>query len=969
MELFNNRPNFPAEEEQLVKEWKEQKIFKRSVEERPADKSYTFYDGPPFATGLPHYGHLVPSLMKDMVPRFWTMRGFRVERKWGWDCHGLPIENIVEADLGLKAKKDILKLGIRQFNEACESKVLMYAAEWKKTIARYGRWVDMENDYRTMDLSYMESLWWVFKSLWNRGLIYEGKKSMHICPRCETPLSNFEVTQGYKEVKDVSVVWKFPLANDPKTFLLAWTTTPWSTPSTMGLSVGPMLTYIKVRVGTEFVIFAKERLEFVLKDIHDYEIVEEMKGSALEGVAYEPILSHYKDLPDVRKNPNAYKVWGDDYVEVTEGTGVVTINGAYGEIDYIAAKKHKLPIMLDVEMDGRFNAWGGKYQGMDVRVAQKQLLKDMAAINRVWRNEPYRHSYPHCWRCETPLLNYMTSSWFIKVTAIKDQLLQNNNTIHWVPSHMKEGRFGQWLSEAKDWAVSRTRYWGTPLPVWRNVDDPKDILCMGSVAELEQLSGKKISNLHKHIVDEIVIEKDGKTYRRIPEVLDCWFESGSMPYAQQHYPFENSEKFLQSFPAAFIAEAQDQTRGWFYTLHVLATALTSGSNPAIPMKHSTPAFQHVIVNGIVLAEDGKKMSKRLKNYPEPDVMFHKYGADSVRYYLATSPVMKAENLNFSEKGVSDVFRRTVLTLWNVMSFYKLYEQGHSITSITEPSHVLDQWILAKLQQLVREITDGYESYDLNSATRPLDEFIQEFSTWYVRRSRDRLKLEGTDRDQALVTLREVLLTLSKLLAPVMPFLAELVYRHAGGANKSVHLESWPVVQKRWENPKILEEMDRARGIIEAAHALRAREAMKVRQPLAMCETTIALSQDLTDIVQHELNVKRISVVSALSSELAINEEQTVGLNTRLSDALKQEGLFREVVRNVNMLRKRAGLNLHDRITLVWKASDPDVQTSLNQQKEELARGTLAERVTEGEVTELPHTATVQNAGLSVTVGF
>lgn len=965
MKPWNTRPNIPQEEEQLVAEWKEKKIFERSVSERPEDKPYTFYDGPPFATGLPHYGHIVASLMKDMIPRFWTMKGFRVERRWGWDCHGLPVENIVEGELGLKHKKDILKLGIKQFNEACESCVLRYTNEWKKTIARLGRWADMENDYKTMDLSYMESLWWVFRSLWDRGLIYEGRKAMHICPRCETPLSNFEVTQGYKDVEDSSVIWKFPIADEPNTFLLAWTTTPWSTPSTVGLAVGPSITYVKVRVGKEIYIFAKERLEFVLKG-ESHEVIESFPGTKLIGLSYEPILSHYKDIPEIAQNSNAFKVCGEDYVEVTEGTGVVTINGAYGEIDYQAAIKNGLPIVMDVEMDGKFNKLSGPYSGMGVKDAQALLLADMQKAGRVLRTESYRHSYPHCWRCDTPLLNYTTLSWFVSVTKIKDALLANNAKTSWVPGHMRDGRFGKWLEEAKDWAISRNRYWGTPLPVWRNVDDPKDLLCIGSVAELQKLSGKAVTNLHKHVVDEVEIHQNGKTYKRIPEVLDCWFESGSMPYAQYHFPFENKEKFLANFPAEFIAEGQDQTRGWFYTLHVLATALTSGERPAVPVHETTPAFRNVIVNGIVLAEDGKKMSKRLKNYPEPDLVFDKYGADSVRYYLAVSPVMKAENLNFSEKGVADVFRRTVLTLWNVVSFYKLYADETPNDAEAHSTNVLDRWVLAKLHQLVADVEKGYVSYDLNAATRPINDFVQELSTWYVRRSRSRMK--GDERVVAVATLRTVLQTLSLVMAPVMPFLSELVYRAVGGAEDSVHLASWPMPNIKWKDAEVLDAVARARTVIEAGHALRASVGMKLRQPLAMCETTVDVAKELKEMIREELNVKELTHVKTLSEGLAIDATNTVGLDTTLTEELKAEGLLREAIRNINALRKKAGLTIHDTVDLQWSGSAAAGEW-VEAFTEQLKIGTLSRSVTSGDSQGMTHVTEVRGMDFTMTFGF
>lgn len=854
------KQSFPALEHEMIEYWKKEKIFQKSLEKNKGRKEYVFYDGPPFATGLPHYGHILAGTLKDVVPRYQTMRGYYVPRRWGWDCHGLPIENLVEQELKLDSKKAILDFGIDKFNEACRSSNLKYVREWGKIVERTGRWVDFEDSYKTMDTSFMESIWWVFKSLWDKKLIYRGKKTMHICPRCETPLSNFEVGLGYKDVSDLSVIWKFELRNEPKTFLLAWTTTPWSTLSTMGLSINPEVQYLKVRIGGEKIIFAKERQEFVLKGISDFEVLEEIQGSELVGSSYHPVAPWYLDIPEVRKNKNVYTVFPGDYVEVSEGTGIVTINGSYGEIDFEAAKKNKLPIIMDVGMNGRFTELGGPFEGMAVKEAEKKELSLFSEKGLIFRSEPYTHSYPHCWRCDTALLNYCTDSWFVSVEKIKKKMLKNNEKIHWVPEHIKHGRFGKWLENARDWAISRNRYWGTPLPIWES--DKGSLECMGSIADLRERvpgrftkltflrhaqsegnsvglrqsrvpgtplteTGKKqahnaaeklrkvhqkepfdllisspllrceqtakilgaalelevqtddlireidfgvsegkrdsemkddivrrrglsseehfrdklgktgeshrdvaarslefvkkmvrehpgksilvvghsdgirfllkelenksletvyqkghlpqcepmtvyidnetgtVADLHKHLIDKITYHhpETGELMKRVPEVLDCWFESGSMPYAQVHYPFENKGQFETTFPANFIAEGLDQTRGWFYTLTVLASAL-----------FDKPAFQNIIVNGIVLAEDGQKMSKRKKNYPDPSHIFESYGVDAMRLYLMNSPVVKAEDLRFSEKGVQEVLRSTLIPFWNAYSFFVTYAE-------------------------------------------------------------------------------------------------------------------------------------------------------------------------------------------------------------------------------------------------------------------------------------------------------
>ncbi|PIW37212.1 MAG: isoleucine--tRNA ligase [Candidatus Kerfeldbacteria bacterium CG15_BIG_FIL_POST_REV_8_21_14_020_45_12] len=935
-----NQPKgkFAGLEEEIVAFWEENKAFETSVTMRPADKTYTFYDGPPFATGLPHYGHIIGSLMKDMVPRFWTMQGYRVDRRWGWDCHGLPIENIIEKALDLPSRSDIEEYGVEKFNEACRNTVLTYANEWHGVIRRLGRWVDMDNDYKTMDIEYMESVWWVFKQLWDRDKIYEGKKSMHVCPRCSTPLSNFEVTLGYQDVEDNSVIWKFPIAGEDKTFLLAWTTTPWSTPGTMGLSIGQDFTYLKVLVAGEVVIFAKDRLEFVMGDVKEYEILEELKGADLVGLQYEPILDFYKQLPEVQeKSDNVYRVYAADYVEVTEGTGIVTVNGAYGEIDMEATKQNDLPLVLDVGMDGAYTAVAGPYAGVYVKDAEKTLLSDMQAAGRVWRTELYRHSYPHCWRCDTPLLNYATTSWFVKVEEMKEDLLKNNQKINWVPSNVKDGRFGIWLENARDWAISRSRFWGTPLPIWQSEDG--DILCVGSRAELEELSGKAVTDLHKHIVDTIEIQKDGKTYRRIPDVLDCWFESGSMPYAQKHYPFENADNFTQGFPANYIAEGQDQTRGWFYTLHVLATALTTGDNPAIALPDgTTPAFQNCIVNGTVLAEDGKKMSKRLKNYPDPMTVIDKYGADALRYYLAISPAMESNNLNFTEQDVDEVQRKYINTFWNVFTFYQMFAEKETteilpITDSGEVVHVLDQWILDRLGETANEVTEGYNKYLLRQASIPLQDFVQELSTWYVRRCRDRFKGEdAADRLMALRTLKTVLLTFVKLAAPVTPFITEKVFQELklDSDPVSVHHCDWPTGAESFKNSEVAETMQSVRTIIEQALALRAEAGIKVRQPLQSVSITSELTDPFQQIIKEELNVRQV-----LSAEV-------VAIDTEISEELKLEGVLRELVRNTNMLRKKAGLTINDLISIKLQTSSELVAQALSVHGEEYQRSVLAE---------------------------
>jgi len=963
-------------EDKILKFWREKKIFEKSVKNRPASKPYVFYDGPPFATGLPHYGHIVASLMKDIVPRYWTMKGFRVERKWGWDCHGLPIENLIEQKLKIKSHKEIVDFGVAKFNNECHSMVLQYAKEWKKVIERMGRWVDMENDYKTMDIEYMESVWWVFNELWEKNLIYHGYKPMHICPRCETTLSNFEVTQGYKDVKDIAVTVKFKVKNPEKlglsgdVYILAWTTTPWTLPGNVALAVGKNIKYIAEELknfpdfldGT-YIMSKKYFDEKMGTWSSEHEIGEpaptfgkrkDLTGAGLVAskLEYEPIFPYFKNTK------NAFRMVAGDFVTTEDGTGVVHIAPAFGEDDYEVGKKENIGWVQHVGMDGRFTKDVADFAGLEVKPKEDPtstdvaILKWLAAKGLVFSKESFTHSYPHCWRCDSPLLNYATSSWFIKVTELTADMLKNNKKIRWVPEHMKEGRFGMWLTGAKDWAVSRSRFWGDPLPIWQAEDG--ETICVGSVKELEKLSGEKITDIHKHLMDKIVIKKGGKEFHRVPEVLDCWFESGSMPYGQMHYPFENKAKFEASFPAEFIAEGQDQTRGWFYTLHVLATALTRGKNKSIPVKTSEPAFKNVIVNGIVLAEDGKKMSKRLKNYPDPMEVVAKYGADALRYYLSTSPVMYAENLNFSEKGVSEMWGKLLNTWSNVLDLYLM--NGNRKEKFTKSSNVLDQWILAKLAGLKTEVTEKMDNYLLAEASRPILDFVTELSQWYVRRSRDRIKEKDAE---VLGVLRYVLLELAKISAPFVPFMADHTYKELGGEKDSVHLEDWPEVKKiSKDEEKLLTDMATARKVVEAALSIRKELNIKVRKPLSELQisTIHPFKKGVTNIIQNEINVKSISCstdISKFGGDWHTKEimDDTIGkiyvsLNTKITPELEEEGKKREIIRAVNALRKEAGLTPNQEITFYTDAIivDPAAKELFKKFQDEIAKATVSGKI-------------------------
>jgi isoleucyl-tRNA synthetase len=944
-------------EKEILEFWDKNKIFEKSVNERPENKPYVFYDGPPFATGLPHYGHIVASLMKDIVPRFWTMKGKKVERIWGWDCHGLPIENIIEKELNLNSKKDIDNFGIANFNEACRATVLKYSEEWKKTIRRMGRWVDMENDYKTMDMPFMESVWWVFKQLWDNNLIYKGHKAMHICPRCVTPLSNFEVTHGYKDIKDISITVKFKVKNPGKaglpdnTFILAWTTTPWTLPGNVLLAVNKEIEYSLVEIEGEDnkYIAGKDRVEYIFKDKkYKVDASKRIFGKDLIGLSYEPLFPYFANTE------NAFRVVEGDFVTTADGTGVVHIAPAFGEDDYNVGKREKVPLVQHVTMEGKFIDAVKDFAGMEVKPKEDptktdvEVLKWLAVNNKLFSKEKFEHSYPHCWRCDTPLLNYATTSWFVKVIEIKDQLLKNNHDITWVPEHIKEGRFGQWLEGARDWAVSRNRYWGTPLPVWESEDE--DVICVGSAKELEELTGEKITDLHKHKIDNLEIKKNNKIYKRIPEVLDCWFESGSMPYGQMHYPFENKKKFESGFPAEFIAEGQDQTRGWFYTLHVLATALTMGKKPSIPSKKSVPAFKNCIVNGIVLAEDGKKMSKRLKNYPEPEIILEKYGADAMRYYLAVSPVMEAESLNFSEAGVREMYNKVVNILWNSVVFYEMYSSKDEKMDLKKLT-VLDKWILSKLQLLIQEVTSGMENYKLAQASRPILDFITELSQWYVRRSRERFKSENhSDASTASAVLREVLLTLSKIMAPVTPFIVEKIYIGITNSKEqqSVHLEKWPVINKKLLDEKIIEKMSAARKIVELGLSLRAEHGIKVRQPLASLEYGgTDLSKEFLNIIAEEVNVLDVLPFSDKTPvNFAEKESNNIKarLNLEISEELKWQGISRELVRAINQIRKEKGFTMSDICSTSYYSDDEEIVSVFSKYSSEICKKTRTDKL-------------------------
>ena len=1140
-------------EEKILDFWQKEKIFEKTLTKDAPFGNFVFFDGPPFATGLPHYGHILAGTIKDVIPRYQTMKGKRVLRRWGWDCHGLPIENLIEKELGLKTKKDIETLGVGKFNQAARNAVMRYRDEWTKIIPRMGRWVDMENDYKTMDKTYTESVWWSFKTLNEKGLVYKGFKTMQICPRCGTTLSNFEVNQGYKDITDISVYVKFELVDEPGTFLLAWTTTPWTLPGNVALAVGADVEYVYVKKDAVSYVVAKDLAEKVLKE--GYEVLKEVTGSELVGKAYKPIFDYY-NTDTLEHKENAWKVYAGDFVTTDAGTGIVHIAPAFGEDDLALGQKYSLPFIQHVGFDGIIKSEVTDFAGLDAKPKNNENEKDahqktdievikvLAGKGVLFSKEKIIHSYPHCWRCETPLLNYATSSWFVKVTDLKEKMFALNEKVQWIPETIGSGRFGKWIEGARDWSVSRARYWGAPLPVWESADGER--LYVGSVSELKShiekrnnfflvrhgesegnASGDRISSnplhndlltelgrkeaqevgarlkdlagegnkkidviitspfvrtketariiaetigyaeeiiedsrlveintgsfdgkpwsefmaqfasakerftkhidgaenwedarkracefmhdinaryegknilivshgaplhlitlaslgysteeiiehyyddafmnaeikevdwrnlphnedseidLHRPYIDDIVLTSSkNQPMRRVSEVFDTWYDSGSMPFAQQHYPFENRETFEGSnsplFPADFIAEGLDQTRGWFYTLLVLGAGLFEKS-----------PYNNVIVNGLVLAEDGRKMSKSLKNYPDVMDVVNTYGADAVRYYMVASPIVKAEDLNFSTTGVDEVHKKITGKLVNILSFYEMYKKD---TLEKGEATILDQWIMSRLNELRDEVTKSLDLYELDRASRPILEFIDDFSTWYVRRSRDRFKsddvlVSGT----ALWYTGYVLRELSKIMAPFMPFIAEHVYQavRAEGDTESVHLASWPVAGD--VNDALLSDMQKVREVVSNALQVRSKANIKVRQPLASLVVKQDFNEELRAIIADEVNVKEVASDTSMATELE--------LDITLTPDLIEEGVARDIIRAIQDARKKEDLTPNQSVALSISGIGTEF---LNRWGEMIQKPT---GVTSIEVVETPgaHTLTLDNLSIS-----
>lgn len=892
-------------EEKILEFWEKEDIFHKTLENRKNCPFFSFYDGPPFATGKPHYGHILATTIKDTVLRYWTMKGYQVPRRVGWDCHGLPVENLIEKELGIKNKKQIEEMGIEKFNDACRGSVFACVKDFEETLKRVGRWADYDKSYATLDNNYIESVWWVLKQLYERDLVEKNYRVSPYCPRCGTALSNFEVNQGYKETKDESIYVKFKLKGKDEHFLV-WTTTPWTLPGNAALAVNKDLKYCLAENNKEKYILAKDKLN-VLEG--EYKILKELKGKELVGTEYESLF-----------NNQTFKVFHGDFVSSEEGTGIVHMNPMYGEDDFNLAKEHGLPFIHTVDLSGKFNEQVPELKGMFVKDADEKIKEKIK--EKIYKTEIITHEYPYCWRCDSPLLYYALESWYILVTKVKKELIKNNEKIRWVPEHIKEGRFGKWLQGARDWNFSRNRFWGAPIPIWQ-CEECKHEICIGSLEELKELEIKNynLQDLHLPYIDEVKLKcpKCGKEMKRTPEVFDCWFESGAMPLAQWHYPFENKELAEKTFPADFIAEGLDQTRGWFYTMHVLATILTLKD---IGLGKSQPAFKNVIVNGLVLDEKGRKLSKKLKNYPDPREMFDKYGADALRMFLLSSTAI-GEDYRFSEERVREVWRKIISSLENCLAFYETYKG--EIKEI-KPENILDQWILSKTERLNENLVKFMDEYELTKAARLFSDFLDDLSNWYIRRSRKRLKEE-----QASSVLYYVLLKLSRLIAPFVPFVAEDMFLKLGG-KQSVHLCDYPEPNRKYLNDKLEEEMAEGRDIVNLVLAERSKQGIKVRQPLSRIKTKKQINENTADLIKEETNVKEIVFDK--------NIENEIELNIDITPELKEEGLVREIVRQIQQMRKEQGFVPQDRIVVLYQKSG-FFDMILSKNREKLLKEVLA----------------------------
>ncbi len=939
-------------EEQILEVWQKEDTFAKSLKNREDGKHFEFYDGPPFANGLPHYGHIISSIVKDAIPRYKTMRGYHVPRRFGWDCHGLPAEMKAEQDLGLGSKADIEKYGVKKFVDYCKSSVTEFTEEWEYYVNRIGRWVDFEDNYYTMDLGYMESVMWAFKKLYEDGLVSEGYKVMPYCHVCETSLSHFETRQddSYRDRIDPAVTVRFPL--DSGETLLAWTTTPWTLPANLAVAVNKDVQYSVLEGNGERLVLATEVKERYEEELKDYKEIAKKKGVEFIGAKYEPPFNYYQG------HENSHVVMHADFVNAEDGTGVAHEAPGFGEDDQKLCEEHGIEIVVPVDKQGNFTDEIKAFAGQNVFDANKGVIEVLKTQGKLFKHEQYKHSYPHCWRTDNPLIYRAVASWTVDVPKLKKQLITNNKKIDWIPVNVKEGAFGKWLEGVRVWNVSRDRYWGTPIPVWKT-DDGKTIVC-GSVAEIKEraVDPSKVTDLHKPAIDDVVLKTDdGKLAHRVPEVLDVWFDSGSMPFAQHNYPFtdpttveftdntsgidsssaqQTSKSSKFKHPADFIVEYIGQVRGWFYTLHVLATAL-----------FDEPAFTSVISHGVILGSDGRKMSKRLGNYPDLQHVFDVYGADALRYYLFESPILRGETIAIDETAIRDAQRNVLMTFWNSYKFFKTYsevDEWKTPKNVARPSggNLLDQWILTRLDQTTGFLTDSIDKYEIPKGLKELRLLVDDLSNWYIRRSRRRFWKSESDEDKeaAYNTLWYSLIRVSQLLAPWSPFISDYVYRDITTSSKlptSVHLTDWP--EKSEYNKGVLEDMKMAREAIAEALSQRAEAKIKVRQPLAFVEivTTKKLPVQMQQVIEKEVNVKK--------ANLKVASSPSVKLNTKLTNELRHEGYMREALRYIQNHRKKAGLNVEDRIKLSL-TGDKALLNAIEAYKDDIAKEVLATSIDE-----------------------
>ena len=999
------QPNFPSVENETLDFWAADGTFQASIDQRDAGTNgvneYVFYDGPPFANGLPHYGHLLTGFVKDAVPRYQTMQGKRVERRFGWDCHGLPAEAEAERQLEISGRQAITDFGIEKFNEYCKESVLRYTSDWERYVTRQARWVDFANDYKTLDVSYMESVMWAFKTLWDKGLIYEGFRVLPYSWALETPLSNTEtrMDDAYKQVQDPALTVAFVLETGES--LLAWTTTPWTLPSNLALAVAPDVSYVRVRHNGTIYMLAEARLAAYEKELEGAEVIDTTLGAALVGRTYTPMFSYFADQPD------AFRVIAGDFVTTEDGTGVVHLAPGFGEDDQRVCSENGIGLVVPVDSRGLFTSEVPDFEGMLVFDANPLIIRELKSRGIVLRHETYDHAYPHCWRTGKPLIYKAVSSWFVNVTAVKERMVALNEEITWVPDHLKHGSFGKWLENARDWTISRNRFWGSPIPVWRS-DDPAypRIDVYGSLADLERDFGVVVTELHRPVVDDLVRpnpdDPTGKSMmRRVPEVLDCWFESGSMPFAQVHYPFENQEWFDQHYPGDFIVEYIGQTRGWFYTLHVLATAL-----------FDRPAFSTCVSHGIVLGDDGAKMSKSLRNYPDPMKVFDTYGADAMRWYLLSSSILRGSDFAVTEEGIRDTVRQVMLPLWNSWYFLSLYANAESMTGEVryDSTNVLDRYVFSKLKRLIEDTTVSMDQYDIFNACQQVRTFLDVLTNWYIRRSRDRF---WKGDKEAIDTLHTVLQVLTRIAAPLLPLTTEKIYKELTGL-RSVHLEDWPDASIVPSDNELETVMDQVRDVCSTTLSLRKVHSRRVRLPLG--ELTVAsplanalqsfvsiitdevnvhkvtLTTELGQVAKHELqlipaalgprlgaNTQKV-IVAVKKGDWSINGDEVIAggvalephefqvklvaaagdtetiasaaladgqgivlLNIELTDALLAEGAARDIVRMVQQARREAGLAVSDRIVLTLGLPEL-LQSQVSQFETYIASETLAQRI-------------------------